>query len=102
MNDETVISKNNFPIRLTDERWQHIVSQHPELEESPSSILDTVAFPERIVAGSDGELLAIRSVEIDKWLIVVYRELETDGFIITAFFTRRFRSLEKRVVIWSE
>jgi len=46
MNDETVISKNNIPIHLTDERWQHIVSQHPELEESPSLILDTVAFPE--------------------------------------------------------
>lgn len=27
---ETVLSKNNIPIRLTDERWAHITEEHCE------------------------------------------------------------------------
>jgi len=97
----TVISKNNISIRLTDERWNHIISEHAELKESQDVILETVANPEQILAGNDGEYLAVRAIETDKWMIVVYRELEEDGFIITAFWTRRQTSLERRTIIWS-
>lgn len=63
-------------------------------------VLDTVSQPERILAGEAGELLAVRKVEVDKWLAVVYRELNNDGFIITAFLTRRINSLNRRRQIW--
>jgi hypothetical protein len=63
-------------------------------------VLETVFQPERILAGSDGECLAVRQVESGKWLVVVYRELIDDGFVITAFLTRRIRSLEKRTQLW--
>jgi hypothetical protein len=33
--------------------------------------------------------------------VAVYRELERDGFIITAFLTRRIHSLERREVLWT-
>jgi hypothetical protein len=36
-----------------------------------------------------------------KYLIVVYRELLDDGFIITAYLTRRLRSLTKREQLWT-
>jgi hypothetical protein len=52
--------------------------------------------------GGAEELLAVREVEVGKWLIVVYRELQDDGFIITAFLTRRARSLERRRMVWSQ
>jgi hypothetical protein len=37
-----------------------------------------------------------------KWLVVIYKEHEElqDGFVITAFLTKRMRSLERRVQIW--
>ena len=98
---DIVISKNNVFIRLTDERWFHIISEHPELHQSRSTIIKTVGEPERILAGSNNEKLAVREVETGKWMVVVYRENEEDGFIITAFLTRRHRSLEKRLVLWS-
>lgn len=98
---DSVQSKNGIPIRLTDERWQHIVTEHAELGESRTAVLQTIGDPEKILAGGSGELLAVREIETSKWLVVVYRENEHDGFIITAFWTRRHRSLEKRVVIWS-
>lgn len=96
-----VRSKHNLAIRLTPERWDHIIDEHAELAMFQAQVLLTVADPERILEGGAGELLAVREVEIGKWLVVVYREAETDGFIITAFLTRRVRSLEKRRILWS-
>lgn len=63
-------------------------------------VLDTVADPERILLGRAGERLAVRAVVSDKWIVVVYRELEGDGFVITAFLTRRIRSLDRRQQLW--
>jgi hypothetical protein len=54
----------------------------------------------RIVAGGARELLAIRNLELGKFLVVVYRELVGDGFVITGFLTRRLRSLERRKQLW--
>jgi hypothetical protein len=88
-------------IRLPDERWQHILTSHPEMANYRLLALDVLTNPERILEGGAGELMSIREVESRKWLVVVYRELSEDGFVITAFLTRRHRSLEKRAVIWS-
>jgi hypothetical protein len=95
-----VQSKSGVPVRLTEERWGHIIDEHGELAELRDEVLKTISDPERILAGNAGALLALRTVEPGKWLVVVYRELEEDGFVITAFLTRRFRSLDRRVQIW--
>jgi hypothetical protein len=95
-----VLSKSGVPIRLTDERWAHITEEHAELTGLRSEVLQTIAEPERIIAGRAGELLALRELEKGKWLVVVYRELGDDGFVITAFSTRRLRSFERRKQIW--
>ncbi len=92
----TVTSQNNVPIRLTVERWAHIMEEHSELAAMQPDILKTVTNPTRILAGGANELLAVRVVEPGKWLVVVYRETNGDGFIITAFMTRRARFLDRR------
>lgn len=97
----TVISKHGIPIRLTIERWEHIVTQHTELVQFRQEVLDTVAQPEQILAGSNEEKLAVREITSGKWLVVVYRETLDDGFIVTAFWTRRHRALAKREILWS-
>ena len=64
-------------------------------------ILETVENPEAIYEGKTGELLAVKELENGKYIVVVYRELSSeDGFIITAFLTRRKRQLERRRKIW--
>jgi hypothetical protein len=57
MTEPTVVSKNGIPIRLPDERWEHIVEQHGELAGMRQDTLRTVEEPERILAGNAGELL---------------------------------------------
>jgi len=95
-----VPSKNGVPIRLTGERWAHIVDEHGELAHMQQEVLETVEQPERILAGRAAELLAVREVETGKCLVVVYSEVENDGFIITAFLTRNIRSLNTRNHVW--
>jgi hypothetical protein len=96
----TATSKNGIIIRLPDERWDHILAGHSELGDMQQAMLDTISSPERVLAGGADELLAIRELEPGKWLVVVYRELDNDGFIITAFMTRRTQSLDRREQRW--
>ena len=63
-------------------------------------VLTTVANPLRILAGTQGEFIAVRTVEQGKFLVVPYREEGTDGFIITAFLTRRINYLDRRTQVW--
>lgn len=93
-------SKNGVPIRLTNERWAHILEEHGELSDMRDVILETIEEPDRILAGGQGELLAVQEIEPGKWFVSVYRELENDGFVITAFMTRRIRSLDRRKQLW--
>ena len=94
------ISMNGKIIRLTDERWGHIADEHAEMSDLRDDVLRTIDEPERILEGGAGELLAVRTIETGKWIVVAYRELETDGFVITAFLTRRVRSLDRRKQLW--
>lgn len=88
-------------IRLPEERWQHIVGEHPELQGLRQELLGTVSEPEKVLAGSRGELLAVKETAPGKYLVTVYKETGADdGFIITAFLTRKIGQLEKRVVVW--
>ena len=97
---ETIQSKNGIFIRLTDERWAHITEEHCELAGMRLETLETVVNPSKILEGGDGELLAVREIEKNKFLVVVYRELVGDGFIITAFLTRREQYLNRRKQVW--
>ncbi|MDI6736412.1 MAG: hypothetical protein QME42_09535 [bacterium] len=83
---ESAYSINGVPIRLTYERWYHIVENHDELASYFYEVLDTVAKPEFIVRGNKGTLKAARNIGRGKWLVIVYRELsKNDGFVITAY-----------------
>ena len=98
--DEVIQSLNGVSIRLTDERWAHIIEEHCELAGMRREILETVADPLKIVAGNQGELIAVREVEPGKFFVVPYREVGQDGFIITAFLTRRVNALNRREQAW--
>ena len=99
---DNVISQNGIFIRLTDERWAHITEEHCELAGLRLEVLETVKYPSQIFAGNLGELIALRETKKGKYLVVIYRELQRDGFIITAFLTKRIKSLSRRKRIWSK
>lgn len=98
-----VSSVNGVPIRLTQERWNHIQYHHPEMVDLRESILETLSDPEAIQQGDYGELLAIRYYPrtplTRKYLVVVYREISADdGFVLTSYLATRPSS--RRTTIW--
>ncbi len=95
-----VTSKNGIPIRLTAERWAHITEEHCELAGLREEVLETVSDATVVFEGNHGELLAVKERERGKYLVAVYRENVRDGFIITAFKTKRYASLAKRRQLW--
>jgi len=98
-----VSSYNQVPIRLTEERWQHIIRRHPEMSDQKVKVLETIMEPDIIQEGDSNELLAIRfypETSLDsKFLVVAYRESSLeDGFIITAYLTNQ--PSNRRTILW--
>jgi hypothetical protein len=97
---DSVQSRNDVLIRLTDERWAHITENHCEMAGLRIEVLEAVAEPEMVLAGNAGELLAVKEHAPGRWIVVVYREAAADGFVITAFATSRVRWMERRRRLW--
>ena len=103
-----VRSKFNRAIRLTDTIWYNKVLQdHPEFTERPEYVDDikkAIEDPDYVIEGYGGEVRALRWCSVapgrPKYLCVVYREFEQDGFVITAYFTSKVKQLVKRTVLW--
>ena len=91
-------SIDGVPIRLTTERWFHIVENHDDLAGHYDSVLDAVENPDLILRGYRHSLIAIRGAGRRRYLAVVYRQLtDNDGFIITAYFTGK---VDRKKAIW--
>ena len=90
----TIRSRDGVPVRLTDERWRHVVNRHPEMKDQRERVLEALAEPDMIQRGDFGELLAVRLYPdtplTRKFLVVAYREVSREeGFILTAYLTSR-------------
>ena len=97
---DIVKSINNVPIRLTDERWIHIVENHDDLAGYYDDILSIVESPDYVIKGYEGACIALKQANDSKYLAVVYREISnSDGFIITAYFTTKIK-LKSEVILW--
>lgn len=102
------ISKTKKSIRLTAKIWHDkILVEHPEFSAGPGfsdELRKTVEDPEYIIEGWTGESLALRWCEKapknPKYLCVVFREYETEGFVITAFFISKYGKLLRRNITW--
>ncbi len=95
-----VFSKNRIPIRITDERWQHIISRHPEMIGERERLIETIGSPDLILEGDAQAMLAVRHYKqtkiTSKYLIAVYKEtMQQDGFVLTAYLEINTRNGEK-------
>jgi hypothetical protein len=95
---DRVRSVNGVSIRLSGERWRHIVENHNDLAGYYHEVLRTVEKPDLVISGYGGALIALKGVARRRYLAVVYKELSpTDGFILSAYFTRR---PDRRRQVW--
>lgn len=95
---DTAYSVDGIPIRLTTERWFHIVENHDDLAGHYDDVLETVENPDMVLPGHRGSLIAVHGAGRGWYLAVVYRQLsDTDGFIITAYFTSK---VDRKKAVW--
>jgi len=91
-------SINKVPIRITEERWFHIVENHNDLAGLYDEILSTIENPDFIVRGYRDATIGVRQLREKHYLNVVYKEITAEnGFIITAYRTSR---IIEGTIIW--
>jgi hypothetical protein len=95
---DVAYSVEHVPIRLTDERWTHIVNAHDDLAGYYDDCLETIEAPDLILPGLRGSLKAVKAYGRNRYLVVIYRELNPDdGFVVTAYFVRR---VDRKKALW--
>lgn len=103
------LSKTGRQIRLTETAWRKIQRDHPEFSDGLDYIEElrrALADPDYLVSGWEGADLALRWCDTapgsPKYVCVVYRELDGEGFVITAFFASRHERLLRRGITWQK
>ena len=92
-------------VRLSDERQEHIESDHPEMSGQIAKIRETLLNPDIIISSKtdiEAELF-YRDYNITpvtkKYLCVVVKSITEDLFIITAYFTD---SIKRGEILWEK
>lgn len=96
------VSKMGNVVSLSDDRWRHVLD-HPEMKGQLDRIKKTVVDPYEIRESTHDPsvLMFYRLYEntpvTEKYLLVIVRIMNEEGFIVTAFYTDR---LKKGDVVW--
>jgi hypothetical protein len=92
-------------IRLTDERLEHIASDHPEMADETGKVGETVLNPDIIVRSRTDQEAELfyhfysTTPVTSKYLCVLVKSVPVDPFIITAYFTD---SIKRGEILWKK
>jgi hypothetical protein len=92
-------------IRLTDERLNHLETDHPEMQGQAPKIVETMNDPDSIIRSRIDSQVEMfykhysSTPVTTKFLCVVLKVLLDDNFIITSYFTN---TVKKGEVIWEK
>jgi hypothetical protein len=87
-------------IRLTEERWRHILSR-AEMLGMEEAIEQTLLHPQVVRQSNTDDAVYLyyryrENTQVgDKWLCIVVKYLEDDAFIITAYLTDKLKQGEQ-------
>ena len=89
---KTLVDFQGRPVRLTDERQQHIL-EHPEMAGMESALEETLRDPQLVIRSRTDETATLsyryylRTLVGGRWLCVVVKYNEADAFVLTAYLT---------------
>jgi hypothetical protein len=101
---EALQNHQGLTIRLTNERWAHIVD-HPEMAGQQERLAETLMSPDIVTATVKDETvhayhhLYETTPVTRKHMVVVVKMLAEDAFVVTAFYSSR---VKKGEVIWQK
>lgn len=79
-------------IRLTDERWKHVVNRHPEIKSYIEKVKTTIKDPEILVSNPYHPYEKYYHhffPRLKNYIIVILEQQK--GFIITAYIARKIK-----------
>lgn len=100
------LSIQNKGIRLTEPQWSHIKGKHAECEGQTDKMISTITNPDVIYFDGREDVYHYlkhfhRTPVTEKFMLVIVRHLNGEGFVITAFFISKIR-LEGKVKIYEK
>ena len=99
----SITDYRGIAIRLTDERLEHMVSNHPDVSEHVADIDLVLGDPDIVVQSIDDEAahLYYRAIDLADFggvqMCVVAVVLSSSPFVLTAYFTDR---IKQGIEIW--
>ncbi len=95
MNLLEVTDKTKMIIYLTDERWSHISGDHKEISTYLGQFIATLEYPTKFILFRDKIGYYYKYIKNrnnkDKYLLVIVKYLNGEGFIVTAYFVREIK-----------
>jgi hypothetical protein len=92
-------------VRLTEERWRHIVETHPEMVDQLKNLEETLIKPYAVIESINDNAVQLFYRKFhhpsfgDKYFCVVVKIQSEDAFIITAYITD---TIKKGRQIWKK
>jgi hypothetical protein len=84
--------KTGRNIRLTETQWKHIKFRHPHFGNKPMEIKNTIENPTLMVKLTNKITKYYRYLKSeDKYIMVAVKILNHEGFIITAYNTKKIQ-----------
>lgn len=93
----SVLDKNGKLIYLSNERWKHIINEHPIISNRIAEITETITNPlivkeTKFDPNKKRFYRFYKNIKLkEKYLLVVIKYLNGNGFIITSFFVRKIK-----------
>ncbi len=102
-----VTSRADRQIRLTEVQWDHMTSRHPEVNGQEDKISETLEDPDFIYHSLKEEnyhyLKYFEDTPVTKkYLLIIAKHLNKEGFVITGFFLSRIKTSDKVLVYGKE
>jgi hypothetical protein len=101
---EILRDHQGLAIRLTDERWEHILG-HPEMVGQRERLTETLASPDIVTATVKDDTVRAyhrlyeKTPVTRKYMVVAVKLLADDAFVVTAFYSSR---VKKGNVTWQK
>ncbi|MEA2089825.1 MAG: hypothetical protein U9O89_03590 [Thermoproteota archaeon] len=99
-----ILSKMGKVVSLDEDRWHHVL-EHPEMQNQLDRIKKTVVNPDEVRESVHDSSVFLfyklyeKTSVTEKYLLIIVKTLNREGFIVTAFFTDR---VKKGGVVWKK
>lgn len=96
-----VMTPLGFVVRTSLTYWQTLLGKHPDLQGYEVMLVPTLQTPDCIYRSKTDErvFLFYKTVKVKRWLVIVVKRLNGDGFVVTSYQTS---AIKKGLLEWSK